>query len=176
MSEPAKIVLETERILLREMTPADIDALLALYSDSEVKQYVYTEAMDYAETQEELDWIIVGYTEHPGYGLWATIDKVTGEFIGRCGLLPWTIDDRPEVELTYMLAKSHWGQGLGTEIAQALVRYGFEQLQLPRLIACIDEENQGSIRVAEHIGMMFEKIVDTGEGPERLYSCHNPQK
>ncbi|MBC7879419.1 MAG: GNAT family N-acetyltransferase [Anaerolineales bacterium] len=148
----------------------DLDALFALYSDADVKKYVYSEAMTHEETKEELEWAIKVYAEQPGFGLWATIYKETGEFIGRCGLLQWTIEERPEVEVTYMLSKKYWGQGLGTEIAQALMQYGFEQLKLPRLICCIDKENQASINVATNLGMIFEKEMDTGEGPELLYS------
>ena len=104
--------------------------------------------MSYEETKEELEWIINVYSNQPGFGLWGTIHRETGEFIGRCGLLQWTIDEHPEVEVTYMLAEKYWGQGLGTEAAQALMQYGFEELKLPRLICCIDAENLASIRVA----------------------------
>ncbi len=104
-----------------------------------------------------------------GWGLWATIHKATGTRIGRCGLLPWTIDGRQEVEVAYMLAKAYWGQGLATEAAQEIVRYAFAQLQLSRLICLIDSENQAAQAVARKIGMRFEKDVDDGKGPALLY-------
>ena len=69
------------------------------------------------QTKEELEWIINVYYRRYGFGLWATTLKETNEFIGRCGLLPWTIDGREEVEVAYLLAKEHWGRGLGTEAA-----------------------------------------------------------
>ena len=94
--------------------------------------------------------------------------------IGRCGLLQWTIDTQPEVELTYMLGENYWGLGLGTEVSQSLMQYGFEKLKLPRLICCIDAENLASIKVAKYVGMTFEKEVDTGEGPELLFAKANP--
>ena len=163
-------ILETKRILLRQLTLGDLDNLYTLYSNENVKKFVYTESMNYEETKEELDWIIDVYTSQPGYGLWATIHKETGDFMGRCGLLQWTIEERPEVELTYMFAEKYWGQGLGTEVAQALMQYGLEKLKLPRLICCIDAENLASIKVAKILGMAFEKEVDTGEGPELLFA------
>jgi RimJ/RimL family protein N-acetyltransferase len=163
-------ILETNRLIFRQLTLEDFDHLYALYSNSNVKKYVYEESMTYEETKEELAWIIDIYDSQPGFGLWGTIYKETGEFIGRCGLLQWTIDERPEVEVTYMLAEKFWGQGLGTEAAQALIQYGFEELKLPRLICCIDAENLASIKVAENLGMIFEKEVDTGEGPELLFA------
>ena len=59
-----------------------------------------------------------GHHRNPDLGLWATIHKETGKFIGRCGLLPWTIEDQQEVEVAYTIARSYWGHGLATEAAQ----------------------------------------------------------
>jgi len=162
--------LETDRLIFRRLTLGDLDELYSLYGNPNVKKYVYEDAMTYEETRDELEWIINVYASQPGFGLWGTILKETNEFVGRCGLLRWTIEERPEVELTYMLAEKYWGRGLGTEAARALMKYGFEELKLPRLICCIDKENLASIRVAENLGLTFEKEVDTGEGPELLFA------
>jgi ribosomal-protein-alanine N-acetyltransferase len=105
-------------------------------------------------------------------GLWGTIHKETAQFIGRCGLLPWTIDGRDEVEVAFALSKAYWGQGLATEIAQALVRYGLEHLRLSRLICVIERENQASIRVASKIGMTFEKEAKDEYGPFLVYAIN----
>jgi ribosomal-protein-alanine N-acetyltransferase len=70
--------------------------------------------LTYTETEQELEWFLHGHPEHPELGLWATIHKESRRIIGRCGLLPWVIDGRPEVEVAYMLAKEYWEQGLGT--------------------------------------------------------------
>jgi len=86
-------------------------------------------------------------------GLWATIQKETGKFIGRCGLLPWTIEEREEVEVAYMIAREYWRQGFGSEAARGILQYGFEQLQLSRLICLIDKDNEASIKVARGMGM-----------------------
>ena len=167
-------ILETNRLLFRQLTLEDFDHLYTLYSNPNVKKYVYQEAMTSEETKEELEWIINIYSSQPGFGLWGTIYKETGEFIGRCGLLQWRIDGRPEVEVTYMFAENYWGQGLGTEAALALMQYGFEELKLSRLICCIDAENLASIKVAERLGMAFEKEVNTGESPELLFAKVRP--
>ena len=105
-----------------------------------------------------------------------TIHKDTHQFIGRCGLLPWTIEQRAEVEVAYLLAKEYWGQGLGTEAAQAIVHYGFEQLGLSRLICLIDPENQASVKVAVKIGMTLEKEMEDDKGPFLLYSRSKPPR
>ncbi|MBI5293181.1 MAG: GNAT family N-acetyltransferase [Chloroflexi bacterium] len=107
---------------------------------------------------------------HPQLGLWATIHKETNQFIGRCGLLPWTIEQRPEVEVACLLAKEYWGQGLGTEAAQAIVDYGFEQLKLSRLICMMYPDNQASVKVARNIGMTLEKEMENEKGLFLLYS------
>jgi ribosomal-protein-alanine N-acetyltransferase len=165
-------IVETKRLILRLLTMDDLDALFALYRDPEVRQYFPEGTLTYEETKEELEWIINVYYGQYGFGLWATIHKETGEFIGRCGLLPWTIEERSEVEVAYLIAKEYWGQGLGTEAAQAIRDYGFEQLHLSRLICLIDRANQASIKVATKIGMTFEKEGEDEKGPFLLYSIH----
>jgi RimJ/RimL family protein N-acetyltransferase len=163
-------ILETNRLILRHLVPDDLDSLFALYRDPIVRRYFPEGTLTYEETKEELEWFLNGHPEHPQLGLWATIFKQTGKFIGRCGLLPWTIDGQSEVEVAYMVAKEYWGQGLGTEAAQAILNYGFEQLQLSRLICLIDRENQASIKVATNIGMTFEKEGQDDLGPFLVYS------
>jgi ribosomal-protein-alanine N-acetyltransferase len=174
MTDPQTIILETDRLILRRMTMADLDGLYALYRDPEVRKYFPEGTLTYAQTKAALERIINFYYSQPGLGLWATIHKETGQLIGRCGLLLWTIDERREVEVAYMLAKAYWGQGFATEAARAILAYGFEQLHLTRLICLIDRDNLASIRVATKIGMTFEKEVDDGEGPAQLYATVKP--
>ena len=171
---PLKI-LETQRLLLRRLTLDDLDALFALYRDPEIRKYFPEGTLTYDETKEELEWFLNGHPRYPQLGLWATILKETGQFIGRCGLLPCTIDGRQEVEVAYLLAKEVWGQGLATEAAQAIVHYAFEQLGYARLICLIDRDHAASIRVATKIGMTFEKEGQDDKGPFQLYSMSKPQ-
>jgi len=164
------IILETRRLILRHLVPDDLDDLYRLYSDPEIRRYFPEGVLTLEETKEELEWFLNGHPKHPELGLWATIHKASNRFIGRCGLLPWTIDGRYEVEVAYMIAKEVWGQGLGTEAALAILDYGFDQLQLTRLICLIDRDNLASIKVATHIGMTFEKEGRDDKGPFMLYS------
>jgi ribosomal-protein-alanine N-acetyltransferase len=149
---------------------SDLDDLYALYCDADIVKYIPDAPRNYDETREELEWHRVGHPKHPELGLWATIYKETGKFIGRCGLLPWTIDGQDEVEVAYLISKAYWGQGLGTEAAQAILEYGFQALNLPRLVCLIDQDNLASKRVAEKIGMTFEKECQDETGPFLLYS------
>lgn len=164
------IILETERLVLRRLLPDDLDRLFELYRDPEIRRYFPEGTLTYEETKEELEWFLNGHPEHPELGLWATIHKATGQFIGRCGLLPWTINGRAEVEVAYLLAKEYWGQGLATEAAQAIADYAFDRLDLTRLICMIYAENQASIGVATRIGMTFESEEEDEAGPYLLYS------
>jgi RimJ/RimL family protein N-acetyltransferase len=163
-------ILETERLLLRHQVPEDLDALWALYCDPEITRYIPDAPRSYAEAKEELEWFMHGHPKHPELGLWATIHKESGQFIGRCGLLPWSIDGQDEVEVAYTLAREYWGQGLATEVAGAIVIYAFEKLGLTRLICVIDREHQASINVATKIGMTFERESRDSMGPFMVYS------
>jgi RimJ/RimL family protein N-acetyltransferase len=166
-------ILETDRLILRHLLPDDLDRLFTLYSDPEIRRYFPEGTLTYEKTKEELEWFLNGHPKHPELGLWATIHKESNQFIGRCGLLPWTIEGRYEVEVAYMIAKEYWGQGLGPEAAQAILQYGFGQLGLSRLICMIDPSNKASRRVAEKIGMTLEKEMDGFEGdgiPFLIYS------
>jgi ribosomal-protein-alanine N-acetyltransferase len=168
-------ILETDRLILRHLIIDDLDELYALYCDPEVIRYIPDAPRSYEATMQELEWHMNGHPRHPELGLWATIHKESSQFIGRCGLLPWTIDQRQEVEVAYLLAKRYWGQGLGTEAARAIAQYGFEQLHLSRLICLVEQENKASIRVAMKIGMAFEKESRDELGPFQVYSMRTFQ-
>lgn len=160
------IILETPRVLLRHQVIGDLDALWELYRDPEVTKYIPDAPKTRAEAREELEWFLHGHPRRPELGLWATILKENRKFIGRSGLLPWTIEGREEVEVAYAIAREFWGRGLGTEIARGILQYGFEKLGLRRLISLIDPDNAASQKVAQKIGMRLEKKLDGIEGDE----------
>lgn len=169
------IILETQRLTLRHLILDDLDELFTLYSDPEIRKYFPEGVLNREETQEELEWHMHGHPKYPELGLWATIHKETGKFIGRCGLLPWKIDDKLEIEIAYLIDKAFWHQGLATEAAQGILQYGFENLNLSRLICLIDPDNIASQKVAEKIGMTLEKKVDGINGdnyPTLIYSIN----
>jgi ribosomal-protein-alanine N-acetyltransferase len=173
------IALESDRLLLRPLRMEDLDALATIYADPEVRRYFPEGTLTPDETREELEWLIEVYDGRYGFGLWATVLNDTGEFVGRCGLLPWRVipsesgflaldhaDEFPdaegdyEVELAYLLAKGHWGRGLATEAARLIVHDAFERLRVPRLIALIDPDNEASLKVARNVGMSVEGDVE----------------
>jgi len=175
MTTPQTTILETERLMLRLLTMDDVEALFPMYSDPEVRQYFPDFTRTYEETKEEVDYFVNRCYQKHGFGLWATVDKATGELIGRCGLLSWEIEEREEVEVAYLLAKAYWGRGLATEAAQGIVQYAFEQLNISRLICLVDPGNTASQNVAQKIGMTLEKDGDIGDGERTfVYSMNRP--
>ena len=170
------IILKTPRLVLRHLISTDLEDLYALYCDPEIRQYFPEGTLTIDETKEELEWFLNGHPRHPKLGLWAVIFKESDQFIGRCGLLPWKIDGQDEVEIAYMIAMEFWGQGFATEAATGIMAYGFENLNLNRLICLIDEENQASLRIAAKIGMRFEKAGRDDKGPFLLYSIDKPDR
>lgn len=171
------IILETNRLLLRHLVMDDLDELFALYSDPDIRRYFPDGVKNIDDTREELEWYLNGHPEHPELGLWATVEKETGKFVGRCGLLPWEIDDTLEVEIAYLIDKAYWNQGLATEAAKGILRYGFEELKLSRLICLMHPENLASQRIAQKVGMTLKGKVDGIAGdnfPTLIYSINKP--
>jgi RimJ/RimL family protein N-acetyltransferase len=166
------IILETQRLLLRHLVIDDLEYLWTLYCDPQITKYIPDAPKTHSDARQEFEWHMLGHPNHPELGLWATVHKATGKFIGRCGLLPWTIEGRYEVEVAYLLAREYWRHGLGTEVAQAITKYGFENLHLSRLICLIDRENTASQRVAEKIGMTFEKEGQDEMGPFLIFAIN----
>ena len=84
--------------------------------------------------------------------------------------MPWTLEGKHEVEVAYLIDRAYWGRGLATEAARAVADYGFGTLELTRLVSLIDEENRASQRIAEKVGMTFERAMADEKGPFWLYS------
>lgn len=168
------IILETDRLILRRQLPTDLDDLWAIYSDPAVVRFIPDASRTREETGRELAWFEHGHPRRPELGLWAAIHKPTGRYIGRCGLIPWSIDGQDEVEVAFLFAQEFWGQGLATEVATALLRYGFEQLQLSKMICMIEPLNSASVRVAQKIGMVFEKEFVDEYGLSLIYAMPRP--
>ena len=95
------VILNTERLELRHFEHRDLEPLYALYRDPEMRRYFPDGTRTLEETMAELEWFQHGHPQHPTLGLWATVERSTGTFLGRCGLLPWQIEGEDEVELAF---------------------------------------------------------------------------
>lgn len=145
----------------------DLDPLFELYRDPEMRQFFPDGTRTLEETRGEIEWFAHGHPRRPELGLWATIERTSGSFLGRCGLLPWEIDGVSEVELAFLIDKKRWGEGFATEAAIGIIEFVRQNLDLSRLICLITPGNAASVRVAEKVGMFFEK-----EYTDELGLCH----
>lgn len=148
-----RVVLETERLRLREFTLQDLDELAALLGDPIIMRF-WPRPRTREETLEGLHKVLDLYVSR-GYGLWAVEEKDTGDFIGRCGLIPQMVDGEEEIEVGYIIAASHWRQGYGSEAAIAIRDWAFSNLTVARVISLINPENEASIGVATRNGMQW---------------------
>jgi RimJ/RimL family protein N-acetyltransferase len=148
-------VLTTRRLILREMSSADLDDFAGLLGDEYVMRY-YPRPKTRSEAQGWIDWNQGLYRDH-GFGLWAVILRSTGEFVGDCGLTLQRVDDAEEIEVGYHVRASLQGNGYATEAASAARDFARDRLGLHRLIAIINPANQPSQGVARKIGLKPEK-------------------
>lgn len=166
------VIIETERLLLRTFTIDDASLIYELNLDPAVIRYTYDPIKDIEHAREVLEKVILPQYVLYNHGRWAVHLKPTLEFIGWCGLK--YIPQRDEIDLGYRFKKESWGKGYATEAAYACIKYGFEKLNMRRIIGRAIPENEGSLHVLEKCGMTFitEEIVDGY--PARTYEIVNP--
>ena len=158
-SELARMTrLETERLLLRDHEPRDLEPYCAMESDPVYRwpQHVHPRAE--LERSFRDTWL-----PSKPMGLLATIFKPDGQYIGRCGLYPYRTEDGAivpkEASIAFYLARDYWGRGLATEVGQSLIAYGFGHLGLKRIHAGINADNKASLRVIEKLAF---RLVRSG--------------
>lgn len=160
------MILETERLFLRELEQRDFDDLAQILQNPRV-MYAYEYDFSKDDVQIWLDRQRKRYKEY-GFGLWAIILKETNEMIGQAGLTMQPYKNTEILEVGYLLKEEFWHQGYATEAALGCQKYAFENLQTDQLYAIIKADNISSIKVAEHLGM---KKVD-----EFMASYYNGKK
>lgn len=146
------IVLETERLRLRRLSMADLDAMTALNGDAAVMRYIGDGVVwTRAQSAVRIRRILQVYEIFPGLGLWMGEEKSSGRFVGGYALI--YIPNTVEVEVGYRLHTHAWGRGLATEGARALVRYGMVELGLDRVVGLTHPENDASKHVLMKSGL-----------------------
>lgn len=145
------MILETERVYLREIEQADFDSMCKILQDEET-MYAYEGAFSNTEVQEWLDRQISRYHQW-NFGLWAVILKDTDEMIGQCGLTlqPWK--ETEVLEIGYLFNRLYWHKGYATEAAEACKHYAFEILKADEVCSIIRDTNTASQKVAIRNGM-----------------------
>lgn len=147
------MVIETERLILREFCQEDAPYIYNLNSDTEVMKY--TGDIPFARVAEA-SVFLSNYSDFKtnGYGRWAVISKKTNHFLGWCGL-KW--HEEGFVDLGFRFFKTEWGKGYATEAAGASLDFGFKHLNLDEIIGRASSDNKASIRVLEKLNMQFWK-------------------
>jgi len=158
-----KIIFETKRLIVREITPSDFNDMLILHSDPAVHIYLDNQTITTEDKMmEAINSLQQQYKDY-GVGRWAMVSKQTGEFIGWTGLEYVNHDingHKNFYDLGYRLLKRHWGHGYATESAIASIGYGFNQLDTATIYAMADVKNQGSDNVLKKAGLKFVETFD----------------
>jgi len=151
-------MFETERLIIRKITPDDLAWLIEMRSAEAVYRYMGGARMQNAESLTARLPFYLECHEKFGFGFSIMILRSTGEMIGTSGLQP--LEDTGEIEVGYNLVEKYWQQGFGYECAHAWLKYGFETAGLTRIVAVADPENTGSWRIMEKCGMRYEKTEE----------------
>ncbi|MCM3904905.1 MAG: GNAT family N-acetyltransferase [Pyrinomonadaceae bacterium] len=154
-------VIETARLRLRPFGRDDVDDLHRLWTEPEVRQYLWDDEVITRDRVESLINTSLTSFENHGFGLWAVLPRDEESLIGFCGF--WFLHEPPTLELLYGMSPSHWHKGLATEAARAMINYGFKGLALQRVAASTDAANLASFRVMERAGMSFWKRETTND-------------
>jgi RimJ/RimL family protein N-acetyltransferase len=147
-------ILETKRLLLREINKDDFQALFQMNSDPIIMKYVGDGSTRNSEQMaKELEMLISHYIRKPGLGIWATILKDSNTFVGASGLVYY--NNTSEIEIGYRFLSQYWNNGYATEASLGLLKYGFENLHLRKIVSSAHPDNSASRRVMEKIGMQY---------------------
>lgn len=166
-----RIIIETERLIIREITLEDKEALFRLHANPSVQKYTgepVVKSME--EIKTAIESRIIDYTQY-GFGRWATVLKSGNQFVGWAGLA--YLPEFDEIDLGYRFLPEYWGLGIAMEASRAILNYGFDSLKLKKIIAIAMKENKASIRVMEKVGMEFDKFAPYEPGSENAlwYGC-----
>lgn len=145
------VIIETERLLLREYTMDDFEALFEIVSDKETMKH-YPAPFDIERTRGWITWNIENYRKY-GFGLWAVVLKETNEFIGDCGITIQNIDGELLPEIGYHIHKKYWRRGYGKESARAVRDWVFMNTDYNEIYSYMKYTNVGSYSTAIANGM-----------------------
>jgi [ribosomal protein S5]-alanine N-acetyltransferase len=158
------IILETERLILRQHENDDLDAYCAMEMDANVRRFVGGYPRKREDAEKRFPDTKKQITD--GLAMWATILKAEDKYIGRCGIYQHMDGEgKPipgEASLGLYIAINYWGNGYATEAGRALVQMGIELLQLDRIVTMVQVGNDASVKVLEKLGFRLEK-TEVGE-------------
>lgn len=147
----SSVIFESERLLCRHWVPEDLEPLYAVYSDADAMRWVGDGTPISRAGCEQWLQVTSDNYERRGYGMFALVERASGQVIGFAGLVH--PGNQEEAEIKYAFLRPHWGQGLASEAVPLLLRYGNEQHGLERIIATVAPEHRASQRVLEKAGL-----------------------
>ncbi len=163
-------MIETKRLILRQMTKDDTEEFLEIFTDPVAMKYF---GVIFDRTQME-NWVKsnLNHQEEHGFSLLSVILKSNEEVIGDCGLESEEIDGEFRVGIGFDFKSKYWNNGYATEAAKTVLDFGFIKYEFDRISGWINPENVPSRRVAEKIGMTVEKSIVRGGKEQVLYTIH----
>ena len=170
------MMLETERLILRNWQESDVEHYFALASD--VGYHCFTRPGRFmvqnakeakAKVRERM--LLFDRRKLGKFPIFLQKSRLreTGEFIGTCGIEPFNLEEQPELELGYRLRLNFWGKGYAKEAATAMLKYGFDDLRLPKIMAFVLPQNRASVRILEQLGFQYLRDFVHAELVHRLY-------
>lgn len=145
-------MITTNRLIIKPWSEEDAEAFYHLTQDQGFRLFPITQYQQTSVVSAQ-EWI----SKNPNkYAVW---EKETNTLIGMGGLTPWTFDGEEMIDITYRLRESAWGKGYGRELAEALVDYGFNVKKLEEITATITPDNIPSKKIAEKLGLKFDKKI-----------------
>lgn len=149
-------IFQTQRLIFKQITRQDLDALLAIYQSSLNMKLVPNAKMNWTKQKlcEKYERLNQNYKK--GFGIYTILRKEDQSVIGEAGLYD-SFDEEKHLELGYILDHHYWNNSYGTEICKALIHYAFEELKVEKVTARMIKDNIGSKRVSEKCGMRFFK-------------------
>jgi RimJ/RimL family protein N-acetyltransferase len=155
-------VLETERLVLRQLSTGDAPFILELLNQPSFLQYIGDRGVRNLDDARE--YILKGPVDsydRLGFGLYLTARKQDGVPIGICGLVKREgLDD---VDIGYAFLPAYWSKGYASEAAAAVLDYAKTVLRLQRIVAITSPDNQSSIKLLQKLGMRFDKMIRLSE-------------
>jgi len=167
-------IIETERLILREFTINDFEAVYEFNSNLELHKYTGDEIIESLDRAKEIikDIWLEDYKKY-GYGRWATIYKPENKIIGFAGLK--YLPELDETDIGFRFLPEYWGIGLATEASNEIIKYGFEKLGIDKIIGIADIDNIGSCKVLKKVGLTLYK-VDQYDGDEKQSNWYKIEK
>lgn len=173
-----KIILQTPRLILRELQFSDDTCMFEMDSDPEVHKYLgSTPFAKIEQSREQIEFVRSQYKTN-GIGRWAVIEKSSGSFLGWSGLKLVKDPINSHIlfyDVGYRFMRKHWGKGYATESAKAAIKYGFEVLKLKDIFGIVDIKNDVSKKVLEKAGLSWIETFEFEGEQTDWYQIENPK-